>query len=328
MLRELITRKRVTARLAVAKLLTTGDPEWRTMTDEYGTRYGATVDPNGDSSHAQIVDLVGHDKRVLDVGTSTGYLAEVMVRNGCSVTGIELDPEAARQAEKYCERVVIGDVENLDLETRLGGESFDVIVFGDVLEHLREPLRTLRRLKHFLRFGGYAVASIPNIAHGSVRLALLQGRFEYHPLGLLDDTHLRFFTRKSAEQLFKDAGFQTIQIERSRLGIFDTEIEIDEDLIPKEALQAVRRDPEALTYQFVVAARPDGEVDVPATASSEELIYGLTRKLRRLEELRRLHVLRTEQLAEKEREVARLTQEVWQLKSRLAKMAQSGKGEA
>jgi O-antigen biosynthesis protein len=327
MLRELITRKRVTARLAVAKLLTTGDPEWRTMTDEYGTRYGATVDPNGDSSHAQIVDLVGHDKRVLDVGTSTGYLAEVMVRNGCSVTGIELDPEAARQAEKYCERVVIGDVENLDLETCLG-ESFDVIVFGDVLEHLREPLRTLRRLKHFLRFGGYAVASIPNIAHGSVRLALLQGRFEYHPLGLLDDTHLRFFTRKSAEQLFKDAGFQTIEIKRSRLGIFDTEIEIDEDLIPKEALQAVRRDPEALTYQFVVAARPDGEVDVPATASSEELIYGLTRKLRRLEELRRLHDLRTEQLAEKEREVARLTQEVWQLKSRLAKMAQSGKGEA
>ncbi|HEX6710324.1 MAG TPA: class I SAM-dependent methyltransferase, partial [Rubrobacter sp.] len=162
----------MTIRPAVAKLLTTGDPEWRTMTNEYGTKYGTTVDPNSDSSHAQIVDLVGHDKRVLDVGTSTGYLAEVMVSHGCRVTGIELDPEAARQAEKYCESVVIGDVENLDLEASFGGESFDVIVFGDVLEHLRDPLRTLRRLKHLLRFGGYAVASIPNIAHGSVRLAL------------------------------------------------------------------------------------------------------------------------------------------------------------
>jgi O-antigen biosynthesis protein len=298
------------------------------MTDEYGTKYGTTVNSNSDSSHAQIVELVGHDKRVLDVGASTGYLAEIMVSHGCSVTGIELDPEASRQAEKYCERVVIGDVETLDLDAGLGGKSFDVIVFGDVLEHLRDPLRTLKRLKPFLSFGGYAVASIPNIAHGSVRLAMLQGRFEYHPLGLLDETHLRFFTRKSAEQLFKDAGFQVIEIRRSRLGIFDTEIEVDEELIPKEAVQAVRRDPEAMTYQFVLAARPDGEVDIPTTASHEELIYALTRKLRRFEELQRLLDTRTGQLAEKEQEVARLTQEVWHLKSRLAKVAQSGKEEA
>ena len=151
---------------------------------------------NTNNSHTLIVNLVGREKKVLDVGTATGYVAEILSGYECQVTGIEVDPESARKAEGVCQKVVVGDVENLDLSGELEKESFDVVVFGDVLEHLKDPLHTLKRLKPFLNPEGYVVASIPNVAHGSVRLALLKGKFQYQSLGLLDDTHLRFFTRE------------------------------------------------------------------------------------------------------------------------------------
>jgi O-antigen biosynthesis protein len=286
--------------------------------------YEANVNlENENSSHTLIVELVGYDKNVLDVGCSTGYLAEVLVQRGCRVTGIEIDPKAARRAEEHCERVIVGDVESLDLGKELDESSFDVIIFGDVLEHLKDPLQALRRLKSSLGPRGYVVASIPNIAHGSVRLALMQGKFRYHSVGLLDNTHLRFFTRESLEQLFKDAGFLITGLRRTTRGIFDTEIEIDRDMVTEEILELVRRDPEGLTYQFVLTALPFGEAATLATY--ERLIYELTRKLRNFEELQRILDIRTEQLAKKEREVAMLAQEVAQRNDELARLEQFGR---
>lgn len=292
-------------------------------------RYEANVNlENENSSHTLVVELVGYDKHVLDVGCSTGYIAEVLVKRGCRVTGIEIDLKAARRAEDHCERVIVGDVESLDLGEELDEGSFDVIIFGDVLEHLKDPLQTLRRLKSSLGPGGYVVASIPNIAHGSVRLALMQGKFQYNSVGLLDSTHLRFFTRESLEQLFKDAGFLITGLRRTTRGIFDTEIEIDREMITEEMLQLVHRDPEGLTYQFVLTAQPFVEAGTLAPATYEELIYELTRKLRNFEELQRILEIRTEQLAEKEREVARLAQEVADRNDMLARLEQFGRRDA
>ena len=284
-----------------------------------------------------IAELVGRGKRVLDVGCAAGDLAEVLAEHRCQVTGIEIDPEAARQAEKRCERVVVGDVENLDLGEELDGESFDVIVFGDALEHLKDPLRTLARLKPFLRPEGYVVASIPNVAHGSVRLALMQGKFQYRSLGLLDNTHLRFFTRESVEQLFKDAGFLITELRRTTRGIFDTEIEIDRELIPEELLDLAQQDMEASTYQFVLTAHRFGEAGTLAKrvqllskelAERDRTIYELNRTFRNFEELQRILEIRTEQLAEKEREVAMLAQELAERNDELARLEQFGRRDA
>jgi O-antigen biosynthesis protein len=286
------------------------------------------------SSHALIIELLGLDKRVLDVGCATGNLAEVLAGRGCRVTGIEIDPEAARQAEKHCERVIVGDVESLDLGAELDEADFDVIVFGDVLEHLKDPLQTLRRFKPFLQTEGYVIASIPNIAHGSVRLALMQGRFRYRSLGLLDDTHLRFFTRETVEQLFKDAGFLIADLRRTTRGVFDTEIEIDREQLPPEVLRLVEEDPEASTYQFVLSAYRFGEAGMLAQdvrllsellARRDRMIYELNRKLRNFEELKRLLDDRTEQLAEKEQEVSRLAHEIAERNDRLARLVQFGR---
>jgi 2-polyprenyl-3-methyl-5-hydroxy-6-metoxy-1,4-benzoquinol methylase len=286
------------------------------------------TEPNLDdknTSHALIAEAVGHDKRVLDVGCAAGDFAEVLARRGCEVTGIEIDPEAARRAERYCQRVIAGDVEQLDTDGALDEGSFDVVVFGDVLEHLKDPLKALQRLKLSLQPKGYAVASIPNVAHGSVRLALLQGKFRYRSLGLLDETHLRFFTRESVERLFEDAGFLVTDLKRTSRGIFDTEVEVDREAVTEDLLRQVQQDPEALTYQFVLTAHPFGESATRATY--EALLYELTCKLRDLEGVERRLIIRTRQLAEREKEVGRLTQEVVELKSRLAKLVQSGEGE-
>jgi 2-polyprenyl-3-methyl-5-hydroxy-6-metoxy-1,4-benzoquinol methylase len=299
------------------------------------SKYEVQIDlANTNNSHALIVEFVGRGKRVLDVGCATGDLARVLVERGCAVTGTETDPEAAHQAEKHCERVVVGDVEEVDLSELLGDEAFDVIVFGDTLEHLKNPLQTLDRLKPFLRSEGYVVASIPNVAHGSVRLALIQGRFRYSQLGLLDKTHLRFFTRESVEQLFEDAGFLITGLKRTLRGVFDTEIEIEEALIPDEVVELVQADLESSTYQFVLAAHRFGEAGTSAKraqllaeelAQRDRVIYDLRRKLRSFEELQLLLDERTEQLAQKEGEVSRLAQEVADRNDRMARLVQFGK---
>jgi O-antigen biosynthesis protein len=292
---------------------------------------------DGNTSHALIVDLVGTGKRVLDVGCATGYLAEILARRGCEVAGIEADPDAARRAEEFCEKVLVGDVEEMDLESKLEGETFDVIVFGDVLEHLKDPARALGRLEPFLRDGGYVVASIPNVAHGSVRLALLRGEFRYRRLGLMDDTHLRFFTRQSVERLFEDAGFLITGLMRTVRGIFDTEVEVDREGFSEEVLRAVQQDPEALTYQFVVRARRSDEggmLEKRAALLSEQLaerdreIYDLNRRVRNFEDLQDMLQRRTEELAEREREVTALAREVADVNDRLARLVQFGREEA
>jgi hypothetical protein len=181
------------------------------------------------------------------------------------------------------------------------------------------------------------VASIPNIAHGSVRLALLQGRFRYRDLGLLDDTHLRFFTRESVQRMFDDAGFVIAELERTMRGLFDTEVEVDQNAVTEEVMRLVRQDPEALTYQFVLLARRAGEEDATAESVrllSEQLakrdreIYALNRKLRNHEELRRMLEARTDELAEREREVMALAEEAAERADRMARLVQFGSDEA
>lgn len=208
------------------------------------------------NSHSLMVELVGEGKRVLEVGCATGYMTRVLAERGCRVVGIEVDPHAAARAGEHCDEVVVADVEHLDLVERFGEASFDVVVFGDVLEHLREPLVTLRRARGLLVADGCVVASVPNVAHGAVRLALLQGRFEYRPLGLLDESHIRFFTRASMERLFRDAGFAIVDMRRTVRGVFDTEIPLRRRDFPRRVRRLVEVDREATTYQFVVRAVP------------------------------------------------------------------------
>ncbi len=205
------------------------------------------------STHSKVVSLVPPATRVLEFGCATGYMSEVLKnRLGCTVTGVEISPEAAALAERHTERVIVGDAERIDFAAELAGEEFDVVLFADVLEHLKEPGDVLRRVRPFLAENGVVIASIPNIAHGSVRLALLGGEFRYRDWGLLDDTHLRFFTRSSIQDLFEETGYAITHWMRQRLDVGETEISVPH--VPDAVREWLASDPETTTYQFVLRA--------------------------------------------------------------------------
>jgi len=217
--------------------------------------YDTVVDEDlDDNSHAYLVRLVGPGKRVLDVGCATGYLGEVLKRRECEVVGVEIDPTAAAKAADVLDDVLVADLEEVDLLATFGPGSFDVIVFGDVLEHLRDPLRLLRGSVALLRPGGSVVVSVPNVAHGSVRLALLQGQWQYRDLGLLDRTHVTFFTRASLLRLMGDAGLAVVELWPTHADALATEVTVDPADLPDGVLEWVRRQPDADVYQFVLRA--------------------------------------------------------------------------
>jgi SAM-dependent methyltransferase len=206
------------------------------------------VDLDSGNVHADVVNFVEEGSKVLELGPATGYMSRAFARRGCAVTGIEVDAEMAERAAEACERLIVGDLDAMDLDAELGRERFDAIVSADVIEHLKDPLGALRRLRPFLAKGGRFVISIPNVAHGSVRLALLQGRFEYRDLGLLDS--------ETFERLLDDAGLVLVELRRHDLAIAESEIEFDESAVPAGLLEELEADPDALTYQFVVRAVP------------------------------------------------------------------------
>lgn len=158
--------------------------------------------------------------RVLDLGCGEGRLGERLITEGRAdvVDGVEIDPAAAAIAA-----AALGDVVALDLETPAFGEwlarrePYDLIVVADVLEHVRDPWTLLPGILDALRPGGLVVASIPNIRDTSVLVPLLlRGRFDYQDYGVLDRTHLRFFTRASAVGLLSGAGLVVESVDRAQ----------------------------------------------------------------------------------------------------------------
>jgi 2-polyprenyl-3-methyl-5-hydroxy-6-metoxy-1,4-benzoquinol methylase len=220
-----------------------------------------TAAPN--SSHSLALAMVGYNQKVLELGCAGGHVTRALNKQACRVTGIEIDPESAMRASAFAEDVLTADLCDLSWADKLEPQQFDVVLAGDVLEHLTDPLRVLRACRGVLKPDGRLVVSLPNIAHADARLALLQGRFEYRPWGLLDDSHLRFYTKETADQLLRDAGFVPVETNRVIVPVFDSEVELDRDAVSDSVLRQVLQDPEAETYQFVISAALDtGDVAV------------------------------------------------------------------
>lgn len=145
---------------------------------------------------------------VLEVGCGTGNTLRYLKKQGTRETfGIELDSTMAEVAMRQVDQVAVGDIEAM--EWPFAGKLFDCIILGDVLEHLRDPWSVLRTLSESLISGGQIVASLPNVRFYGVSIPLLfGGRWTYTEEGILDRTHLRFFTRKTAIELIASAGFE------------------------------------------------------------------------------------------------------------------------
>ena len=225
--------------------------------------YAVTVDPTATNNpHAAQLRLVGAGRRVLEVGCWSGSVTEHLVAAGNTVVGVELDAGAAEHARQFAERVHVADVDVTSL-SQLDPGPFDVVLFGDVLEHLRDPLAVLRDAATVLAPGGRFVISVPHVAHVDVRMMLLQGNWEYQDDGLLDRTHLRWFTRDGLRSLLADAGFVATAMERVRTPFGSSNLPFDRDAVPHALLAYAAADDEVYTLQFVVEARRRDETDLP-----------------------------------------------------------------
>ena len=164
------------------------------------------------SSHYWILDAVAREQnpvRILDVGSASGYLGKVWRERGHYVAGIEYDAAVAERARQYYDAFEVADVETFSFPYR---REFDYIVFADVLEHLRDPAAVLRRCIPALKDSGKLIISVPNIANWVIRLSLSFGRFDYMDKGILDRTHMRFFTLRTLKQMMSEVSCDVLKV--------------------------------------------------------------------------------------------------------------------
>ena len=218
--------------------------------------YDHAVDPEApNNSHAMMLRMVGRDCRVLEFGCATGGMTRALCAQGCTVVGVEIDASAAEAARRFAQAVHVCDLDRERISERLPGERFDVIIFGDVLEHLRDPQQSLTDAMQLLAADGRVVISVPNMAHGDVRLALLEGQVPYADLGLLDRTHRHWFTRDNLLSLLQACGLKVVEWQRTIQKITKSEVPYNRAAVPRGLLLWLGQQPEATTYQFVVTAR-------------------------------------------------------------------------
>jgi len=167
------------------------------------------------SSHDYAREMVGRDKDVLDLGCGEGFLAHELRAGGNRIVGADVVGQPAQAAD--LEEYLSADL-NQGLETVVdwaarqpGGRRFDRVLLLDILEHLDDPGRILRQCCELLKSGGSVIVSLPNVANITVRLMLLFGHFDYTTRGILDETHKRFFTRKTARRLIAGCGYEIIE---------------------------------------------------------------------------------------------------------------------
>lgn len=152
-------------------------------------------------------------KKIVEVGCSSGALArEYKKINGdCIYIGVECVTEYATLAKRYCDTVIEHDIENIDEHFLRDTADSDCWIFGDVLEHLRDPWLLLAKIRKVIPDNGSIVACIPNAQHWSIQARLCSGDFRYENSGLLDRTHIRWFTRLTILEMFKNANFKIIE---------------------------------------------------------------------------------------------------------------------
>lgn len=214
------------------------------------------------SSHYYARQMVGRGQDVLDVGCGEGFFAGELKKDGNRIVGVDALPSAA--ASDALERYISADlnVAQPHLLRQTGEHRFDRVLLLDVLEHLTQPERLLAEVRPALKEGGLLVVSLPNVANITVRLALLFGRFHYTDRGILDRTHLHFYTRKTARKLLQENGWEIVAAKTTVMPL-----ELVLGLHPANPLMraitallaaATALFPGLLGYQFVCLARPRG----------------------------------------------------------------------
>jgi 2-polyprenyl-3-methyl-5-hydroxy-6-metoxy-1,4-benzoquinol methylase len=211
------------------------------------------------SSHDWILKILsraGQPLRILEVGTAAGYLGRILGENGHTLVGVEIDHDAAEQARPYYEQMCVANLETFQFPWRA---DFDWILFADVLEHLPNSAEVLARSIECLKPSGKILISVPNIANIVIRLSLLAGRFDYTDRGILDRTHLRFFTLRTLQEMLDRSGLRVLEVRATPLPLqlaFPVTRARMFGFLHRANYALVRLRKQLFGYQFVVTAEP------------------------------------------------------------------------
>jgi SAM-dependent methyltransferase len=225
------------------------------------------------SSHYWILKLLECERepvKILDVGTAGGYLGKILSGRGHTVTGIEKDAATAERARGYYGSFHLADIETFEFPYR---REFDYILFADVLEHLRDPAAVLRQCIPALKETGKIIVSVPNVANFIIRLSLLFGKFDYMDRGILDRTHLRFFTLRSLKKMMSEVLCRVLSVIPTPLPVQIVFPFTQSSFFAPvhEALYALTRSwKTSFAYQFVIVAALD-QSGVPPEPDDEIL---------------------------------------------------------
>lgn len=212
---------------------------------------------NPENAHEFLIALTEKDKKVLKLGPSSEHITELLEKKGCSVTNIEIDTKFVKRTKNFTDKISVEDLEKLNLNDILKYEKYDVILINEVLEYIRNPTELLRSLKDFLKENGLIVCSVSNIAHGNIRLQLLDGEFNCKKIGLLNENQIRFFTLKTILSMLDHSGFSITKLHRVKAEILNGDSSnLKPYTVPNELLKSILRDRESTTLKFVFAAKP------------------------------------------------------------------------
>ena len=193
------------------------------------SKYDFQLDLETKNSTSVIIKMMKENTDVLEIGPAHGRLTKHLKENmNCSVDIVEIDLEAGNHAKQYARNALVGlEAGNVSADywfETLQDNKYDYIICADVLEHLHNPDKVLERLKSLLKPDGSILISIPNFTHSSVLVNLFNDIFEYNEIGLLDNTHIHFFTYKSFMKMVKDAGLIPVQEDATFAATYKTEL--------------------------------------------------------------------------------------------------------
>lgn len=220
-------------------------------------RYNYAFDTKGDDWPARLLRRVPAGASVLELGPGAGAMTRALVAMGHSVTVVENDPDAVHELQSLGICVVPADLDDVQWSDALEGQRFGVVLACDVLEHLRGPQQVLAALTGLLEPEGRLVISVPNIAYAGILAALRLGVFEYADKGLLDRTHVHFFTRCSIEAMLLDSGWAPRKWEANRVPIARSEFIWHWENLPLDMRTSLLQGwTDSDVYQWMVEAVP------------------------------------------------------------------------
>lgn len=260
--------------------------------------YDYAIDPNGNDTANKVLRLVPDGSTVLELGTAAGVMTRELYRRDCRVTGIEFVPKMAEQAAQWCTAMHVADLDGFDFAGIDGVKAVDFILAADVLEHLRNPGQVLARLKVAVGDQARLVVSVPNITYAGLVASLSQGSFRYREKGLLDQTHLRFFSRASLEWMLLASGWVPLSWDAHRVGLDGSEFLADWMRTPVEQRIVFSNHPDSDVYQFIVLAGPASD-----TSFAQRYEHALERLDSELQSEQRTHQAR---IAAHDRDLAAL----------------------